>query len=200
MNHFGISAVLLMAMLTMLMLMPSSTDGFKIYVSLPVEVEDTDTVATLKQKISEITKIPPEQQTIHGEDNPNGHWLMDENKLKDYKIFENSHVYLWREFEIFVKCNGNSYNISMKGTDTVQNLKEKIKPRIAKHLDNFIGQIKLRRHTTDGTAVELRHNETLDECGINGVDGIDVTYVENAGGGREGRVCCSRMSVSRSRL
>ncbi|KAL3069397.1 hypothetical protein niasHS_018122 [Heterodera schachtii] len=55
-------------------------------------------------------------------------------------------------------------------------------PRIANNLNNFIGQIKLRRHTTDGTAVELRHNETLDECGINGVDGIDVTYVEKAGG------------------
>ncbi|KAL3069377.1 hypothetical protein niasHS_018102 [Heterodera schachtii] len=157
--------------------MPSPTGGFKIYVSLPVEVEDTDTVATLKQKIKVMTKIPPEQQTIRSEDIPNGHVLVDKNKLKDYKISIKSNVYLWKKFEISVWGKSKLYKVTTNGSNTVQSLKKEIKPKIDEDLNCLSGPIKLRRHTTDGTAVELRDNETLDECGINGVHDIYVTYV-----------------------
>ncbi|KAL3091433.1 hypothetical protein niasHT_025195 [Heterodera trifolii] len=202
MNHFGFSlcpvgiSAGLMAMLFMLMIMPSSTGGFRIYVSLPVEVEYTDTVAKLKKKIEKMTKIPPEKQSITSEDIPNGHMLMDNNKLKDYKILEKSNLYLWPEFEISFKSERNIHKFFTNGTYTVQSLKKKIES----YLNRSIGQIKLRRHTTSGT-VEFRDNETLDECGINGADEIDVTYArEQLGGRREGgcaiRECRSRQSVN----
>ncbi|KAL3091440.1 hypothetical protein niasHT_025202 [Heterodera trifolii] len=93
MSHFGVSlcsvgiSAGLMAMLFMLMIMPSSTGGFRIYVSLPVEVEDTDTVATLKQKIEKITKIPPKEQTIRSKDIPNGHMLVTTNGTETVQNF-----------------------------------------------------------------------------------------------------------------
>ncbi|KAL3069376.1 hypothetical protein niasHS_018101 [Heterodera schachtii] len=184
MNHFGFSlcsvgiSAGLMAMLFMLMIMPSSTGGFRIYVSLPVEVEDTDTVVTLKQKIEKMTKIPPKQQTIRSEDIPNGQMLVGENKLKDYKISIKSNVYLWTEFQISVWHNGNNYKVITNGTDTVQSLKKKIKPKIERDLNRIIKPIKLRRNRTAGI-IELPDNGTLDGCGINGDDDIDVTFVQN---------------------
>ncbi|KAL3085942.1 hypothetical protein niasHS_008984 [Heterodera schachtii] len=182
MNYFGFSlnsvdiSAWLITMLIMLMMLPSSTNGFKIYVSLPVEVEDTDTVAILKQKIAEMTKIPPEQQTIRSKDNPNGHLLVEEKKLKEYKISKNSYLYLGMEspLEITVRLNGSLKSVFMKGTDTVKTLKQKIKPIIEKPFGNFIGEIKLRRHTNFGTH-EIWGRATLDECGINEDSRIDVT-------------------------
>ncbi|KAL3069375.1 hypothetical protein niasHS_018100 [Heterodera schachtii] len=131
MQLFGFSQFCIVILLTLIM---PFTDGMKIDVKygreyFDVEVNENDTVATLKQKIGKIKElgpIPAEKQILRW--NSGGPVLNESNKkLEEYGIKKVDDIIVsWDEFQIFVQYERTKYPFVVKALDTVQKLKEKI--------------------------------------------------------------------------
>ena len=92
--------------------------------TVTLEVEASDTIESVKEKIKE--KIPPEQQRMIFGDTE----LEDERTLSDYKIYEGNTIHLINRLSmpIFVKTlTGKTLTLWVEPTDTVKNVKDKIK-------------------------------------------------------------------------
>ncbi|KAL3091432.1 hypothetical protein niasHT_025194 [Heterodera trifolii] len=116
--------------------MPSFADCMKIKVNcgineFSVELNKTDTVATLKQKIEKIEKlgnIPAKKQilAIIG-------WKLfklladNEKTIDEYAIGEGQNVFVsWYEFEFFVEYKEKMNPINVKAMTTIKEVKEKM--------------------------------------------------------------------------
>ena len=92
--------------------------------TVTLEVEASDTIESVKEKIKE--KIPPEQQRMIFGDTE----LEDERTLSDYKIYVGNTIHLINSLSmpIFVKTlTGKTLTLWVEPTDTVKNVKDKIK-------------------------------------------------------------------------
>ncbi|KAL3079470.1 hypothetical protein niasHT_031799 [Heterodera trifolii] len=171
----GISAGL-MTMLLLLMVMPSSTDGFEIIVTadekitkesnqITVVVQGSTTVKKLKEQIKKETGIPPRKQTLRLKQN--GPEIEDEKTLTDYGIGNGTTIHLSIDkFRILVKYEEENekkqYTFGMNRTDTVATLKEMIK--------NWSGieveRQSLKLNKPDGCVTELEEDKKLGLFGV----------------------------------
>jgi ubiquitin C len=91
----------------------------------PVEVEPTDTIATLKDKIEKQEGIPKDQQRLfHDEEK-----LNDNKTLRDYKLRHKSVLQL-HDMEIHVNTpDGKKITLSATPNDTVADVKKKLQDK-----------------------------------------------------------------------
>ncbi|KAL3094933.1 hypothetical protein niasHT_024847 [Heterodera trifolii] len=99
----------------------------------PVDVKKTDTVATLKERIGNISKfgnIPPEKQRLIS---PRLNEFKNDDKTMDDCWVEKDEIVIvtWNEFEISVKYDQaeEPITIEVKYNDTLRSLKDKIKDK-----------------------------------------------------------------------
>ncbi|KAL3121682.1 hypothetical protein niasHT_006188 [Heterodera trifolii] len=124
------------AMLLLMIMLASSTDGFKIDVhygreTFPVDVKGTDTLATLKERIEHIEQfgnIPHKKQILIRWD------IVLENDSKtvdEYNIKKDEEIGVsWYEFQISLKYEEKEpFKVQVKYNDTVKFLKEKIQEK-----------------------------------------------------------------------
>ncbi|KAL3079443.1 hypothetical protein niasHT_031772 [Heterodera trifolii] len=175
MNNFGLSLFCIGIMLTLIM--PSFTDGMKIEVIYGskyshIEVNEKDTVATLKakiEKIDELGNIPIQKQVLFNEITESV--LADEKTMDEYGIGEGDMIYLEVVSDIYYFPIDVSYGsrqtiVWVKRTDTVKDLKKKIA--------NFdkLGNIPIQKQVltkeiTWNSWVDLIDDQkTIDEYGI----------------------------------
>ncbi|KAL3089901.1 hypothetical protein niasHT_024778 [Heterodera trifolii] len=156
----GISAGL-MTMLLLLMVMPSSTDGNGIKITVKADQkifkknifsksnqttvvvqEGSTTVKEFKERITEMTEIPPTKQILKGR-NPDGTatLLVDSETMADNDINEGSTVLLFIKFEIEVTADGiipglpdlsETFTVDVHGMDKVNKLKRNIMETLEK--------------------------------------------------------------------
>ena len=98
--------------------------------TMTVNVEGTSTVAELKEKITEREGIPAEQQRLVFA----GKCLEDDRVLSDYNIQKESTINLLLRLrggmQIFVRTlTGKTATIEVDGTETIADLKEKLRER-----------------------------------------------------------------------
>ena len=98
--------------------------------TMTVNVEGTNTVAELKEKITEREGIPAEQQRLVFA----GKCLEDDRVLSDYNIQKESTINLLLRLrggmQIFVRTlTGKTATIEVDGTETIADLKEKLRER-----------------------------------------------------------------------
>ncbi|KAL3069342.1 hypothetical protein niasHS_018067 [Heterodera schachtii] len=150
MNSFGLFTAGTFAGQTMLMMITllSFTDGMQIEVirrerlfgeNLTVDVQKTDTVATLKTKITEKLKeilhnqtgIPPDGQSLHYKER-NALKLEDAKTLEQCGIKSDLETVFLElvEFGIFIEHQGIKHIFSVLANDYVNSLKDKIKEKL----------------------------------------------------------------------
>ncbi|KAL3069405.1 hypothetical protein niasHS_018130 [Heterodera schachtii] len=98
-----------------------------------------ETVATLKKKIQNESKINPEQQILKCDTNGNGGTvtvLEDKKAMTDYGIGEGTTVLLFTEFQIFVKYKKDNeqktFTVRISGTDNAYQLRKEIMKEMRK--------------------------------------------------------------------
>ncbi|KAL3080377.1 hypothetical protein niasHT_032582 [Heterodera trifolii] len=194
MKHFGlfvfpvgISAGL-MSMLLLVMMMPSSIDGIKITVkeqllnklsltktntriktnTITVEVNPSDTVKDLKNKIKNVGGTEPKMQRLELK-KPNGMVieLKDSETMTHYGIEEGTTVLLFKNSEITVviadekSANGDyQFTIYVNGREKVEDLKKKISNQSGFDPDDQI----LKCNAANGP--EMEDKKTFNKYGI----------------------------------
>ncbi|KAA6383490.1 MAG: putative Polyubiquitin [Streblomastix strix] len=116
-----------------------SNDTFSIFVEFPgdkkitLEVENTDTIESVKHKILEKEGIPEGQQRLVF----SGQVLEDAKTLKDYEARQNITLHLFiriqkknNPFQIFVKIIDNkTFPLLVENTETIGNVKQQIQQK-----------------------------------------------------------------------
>ncbi|KAL3069408.1 hypothetical protein niasHS_018133 [Heterodera schachtii] len=158
----GISAGL-MTMLLLLMLMPSSTDGFEITVTadekilnesnqITLVVKGSTTVKMLKEQIKKETGIPPRKHSL-GLKNPDDATvtvLQGSETMTHYGIGNGTIVLLFINFEIKVTADEHIFNeqlpiktniitVEVNGMEKVEDFKQKIIGKMEKESKTKIG-------------------------------------------------------------